>query len=326
MTFIWQDLTHDHIFNAVEAALGIKLSNICLKRNSYINRVYELEKLDSEERFIVKFYRPDRWSKEQILEEHQFLKDLNDKEIPVIPPLEINNKSLFSLPIPNPTPPPFTFALFPKKGGRAVNEFDQEGWLALGRTVARIHLVGELKMNSKRMIWTPTHATKHHLGIIMKTDFLLPDFQESFTRICELFIKKAEPKFKNAEPFLIHGDLHKGNLLSRPGEGLFIVDFDDCCVGPAVQDLWLLLPDTIENSENELCWFLSGYELFRSFDRSSLDLIPALQAMRIIHYAAWLAVQSTEPDFASHFPHAGTPRYWNELIKDLQGIVYAKLF
>ncbi|MFH1684153.1 MAG: serine/threonine protein kinase [Candidatus Margulisiibacteriota bacterium] len=320
MTFVWQDLTHDHIFNTVEAALGIKLSNICLKRNSYINRVYELEKFDSTERFIAKFYRPGRWSTGQILEEHQFLKDLADKEIPVIPPLEIGTQTIFKN-----DNDPFTFALFPKKGGRAVNEFDQEGWLALGRTVARIHLIGEIKKKSQRMIWTPSLATKHHLEIILKTDFLLPDFQESFTRICELFIQKAEPKFKNAEPFLIHGDLHKGNLLSRPGEGLYIVDFDDCCVGPAVQDLWLLLPDTIENSENELSWFLSGYELFRSFDRSSLDLIPALQAMRIIHYAAWLAVQSTEPDFASHFPHAGTPRYWNELIKDLQGIVYARL-
>ncbi|MBU0672677.1 MAG: serine/threonine protein kinase [Candidatus Margulisbacteria bacterium] len=319
MTFVWQNLTHDNIFKTVEETLGIKLSNICLKRNSYINRVYELEEHDSRDRFIVKFYRPGRWSTAQILEEHQFLKDLHDKEIPVIAPLLVNNKTLFMF-------GPIPYSLFPKKGGRAVNEFDQEGWLALGRTIARIHLIGEIKKRSQRLAWTPAIATKHHLGILTESDFLLPDFKRSFAQVCELFIKKAEPKFNQADLFLIHGDLHKGNLLLRPGEGLYIVDFDDCCVGPAVQDLWLLLPDTLENSENELSWFLSGYELFRSFNRGSLDLAPALQAMRIIHYAAWLAIQCQEPDFANHFPHAGTARYWNQLIKDLQEIVYEKLY
>jgi len=315
MQTIWHNLNPDNIFKTVEETLGTKLSNICLKRNSYINRVYELEEHDSEKRFIVKFYRPNRWTQKQIREEHQFLAELNEKEIPVIPPLTIKKQTLFNF-------ENIPYALFPKMGGRAVDEFDQEGWMTLGRTIARIHLIGELHKKSSRMVWTPSIATKHHLDIIAKTDFLLPDFEKSFNQICELFIKKSTPQFKNVESFLIHGDLHKGNLLTRPGEGLFIVDFDDCCIGPVAQDLWMLLPDTLENSENELSWFLAGYELFREFDRDSLDLIPSLQAMRIIHYVAWLAIQCREPDFATHFPQAGTRRYWNQLIKDLQQIVY----
>jgi len=123
---------------------------------------------------------------------------------------------------------------------------------------------------------------------------------------------------------LLHGDCHKGNFIVRPGEGLFIVDFDDMCFGPAIQDLWMLLPDVVENCQNELSWFLDGYETFRAFDPDSLNLIPYLRAMRIIHYAAWLAVQSGEPDFNHNFPEAGTSRYWNLLIKDLQEIVYGK--
>ena len=101
-----------------------------------------------------------------------------------------------------------------------------------------------------------------------------------------------------------------------------MVDFDDICLGPPVQDLWLLLPDVVENCENELNWFFSGYDLFRSFEKRSLDLIPLLRGMRIIHFAAWLAIQSQEPDFTNHFPESGTARYWNALIKDLQEIAF----
>ncbi len=312
---IWHELTPDNIFNTVEAKLGAKLSNICLKRNSYINRVYELEEYDSRKRFIVKFYRPNRWTKDQILEEHSFLQELADKEIPVIPPLKLNGQTVFNQ---------FSifYSLFPKVGGRAVDEFDEDGWKTLGRTIGRIHLIGSQHKKSKRLTWEPKTATKHHQEIILQSDFLLPDFERSFNNACELFLKKAEPKFKGQQHFLLHGDCHLGNLLFRPGEGLFVVDFDDMVMGPPAQDLWMLLPDGCDPASKEFNWFLEGYETFRQFDWESVKLIPALRAMRIIHYAAWLAVQHQEPDFQNHFPNAGTARYWNQLIKDLQEIIY----
>ncbi len=315
---LWQDLTPDNIFKTIEQILDKKLSNILLKRNSYINRVFELEEHDSEKRFIVKFYRPGRWTPEMIEEEHSFLLELEQKEVPVIPPMIISNKTLFML-------EPIPYALFPKKSGRAVDEFDKEGWKTLGRTIARIHLVSQTRKESKRITWKPSNATKHHVETVTKSKYLLPEFKKSFTDTCAKFIEQAENLFNDREFLLLHGDCHKGNLLVRPGEGLFIVDFDDMCVGPPVQDLWMLLPDDLENSQKELAWFLEGYETFREFDEESLNIIPALRAMRIIHYAAWLAVQSTEPDFDNNFPDSGTKRYWNQLIKDLQGIVYEEL-
>ena len=183
-------------------------------------------------------------------------------------------------------------------------------------------MVGALHKSSQRIIWRPSVATQHHLEALFKTDYLLPDFQKSFKHVVELFIEKADHHFNHQEFILLHGDCHKGNLIHRPGQGIFIVDFDDICFGPAVQDLWLLLPDTPENCEEELDWFLKGYELFRPFDRRSLQLIPLLRGMRIIHFASWLAVQSKERGFARHFPEAGTSRYWNELIKELQEITF----
>jgi len=285
-----------------------------LTRNSYINRVYELEKHDSRERFIVKFYRPGRWTPEMIEEEHQFLAELSEKEIPVIPPLAFNNKTLFAL-------DSIPYAIFAKKGGRALDEFNKEGWEELGRLLARIHLVGATRKNSQRITWRPAISTRHHLEVLFKTDYVLPDFQKAFKQTAELFIKKADPRFDDQEFILLHGDCHKGNLIHRPNEGIFIVDFDDLCLGPPIQDLWMLLPDIQENCENELNWFLKGYELFRSFDQRSLELIPLLRGMRIIHFVSWLAVQSQDPGFAKHFPKAGTKRYWNEIIKELQDIV-----
>ncbi|MFC1511549.1 serine/threonine protein kinase [Candidatus Margulisiibacteriota bacterium] len=326
----WQQLNHDSVLHTVEEILRTKLSNLLLTRNSYINRVYELEEHDSRERFIVKFYRPGRWTREQILEEHQFLRELFAQEIPVIPPISIHGKTLFALSISPSCPEPcrgapdlsIFYAVFPKKGGRALDEFNKEGWEEVGRLLARIHSIGALHKSSQRITWQPAIATQHHLEVLFKTDYLLPDFQPSFKNVVESFIKKAEPKFKDQEFILLHGDCHKGNLIHRPNEGIYIVDFDDICFGPPVQDLWLLLPGSIEHCENELEWFLKGYETFRPFDLPSLDLVPLLRGMRIIHFVSWLAIQSKEPDFTRHFPKAGTAKYWNELIKELQEITF----
>lgn len=314
MPTIWQELTHDAIFGAIEAALGARLSNLLRQRNSYINRVFELEEHDPRARLIAKFYRPGRWTGEMILEEHAFLKELAAKEITVIPPLEINGQTLFQAGA-------FPYSLFPKKGGRALDEFDRAGWETIGRLLARIHQVGATRPASARITWRPAVATRHHLEVLNNSDYILPDFRPAFNQAAEAFIAQADPLFDQAEFILIHGDLHKGNLIHRPGEGIFVIDFDDICLGPPIQDIWMLLPGGAEQSENELAWLLKGYKAFRPFDRAGLRLIPALRGMRIIHFAAWLAVQSREPDFGRHFPEAGNARYWNELVRELHDLL-----
>jgi Ser/Thr protein kinase RdoA (MazF antagonist) len=313
---VWSELTHDAIYEAVEAALGRQLSSILRRRNSYINRVYEVEEHDSRERLIVKFYRPGRWTREQIAEEHSFLAELAAKEVPVIPPLQLQGTTLHAL-------RSTLYALFPKKGGRALDEFNQESWQEIGRHVARIHQAGARRQTSSRVTWRPAAATSQHRETLNSSVFLLPDFRPLFDRAIAEFIAKADPLFDDPEYLLLHGDLHKGNLIHRPNEGIFIVDFDDLCFGPAVQDLWMLLPGDIEHAEQELAWLLKGYETFRLFDRRSLRLVPALRGMRLVHFAAWLAIQSGEPDFPVHFPESGNARYWKELLADLQEVTAA---
>src|SRR5262249_57020164 len=79
----------------------------------------------------------------------------------------------------------------------------------------------------------------------------------------------------------IHGDLHWGNILWTPDP--LLVDFDDCLVGPPVQDIWLLARGHSEEARKLLEDLLEGYELFREFDRSTLALCEPLRAMRIVY-------------------------------------------
>jgi Ser/Thr protein kinase RdoA (MazF antagonist) len=318
MVYVWAELDHDAIFGGVESALGEGLSNILIRRNSYINRVYELEEEKSRRRFIAKFYRPGRWTKEMVREEHDFLFALRDKDVNVIPPMEIKGGTVFSTKNIN-------FALFPKMGGRTLDEFDKEAWESIGRQIARMHLVGAARKSSSRIVWKPSVATKHHLEALLASDYLPAEFKPSFRNAAEIFVKKAEQRFEKQEFILIHGDMHKGNLIHRPGEGTFIIDFDDSCIGPNVQDVWMLLPGPPDQCESEIDWFIKGYETFKPFDLKSLDLVPALRGMRLIHFAFWQSMQFGEPDFAKHFPEAGTKRHWNETIKEIQNIVYEEL-
>jgi len=322
MTNVWKGLNHDNIFKSVESALGVHLSPLLRARNSYINRVFEVERSDNQERLIVKFYRPERWTKDQILEEHAFLDELQHDELPVIAPIKVKKSTLFKS---QGTESDIFFCLFPKKGGRAVDECDEENWQNIGRHLARIHSAGELHKKSKRIMWRPSIATKHHIEVLLKSDLVPEKFLPSLGKASELFVEKAEPLFAKAAFILIHGDCHRSNLISRPGEGIFLIDFDDMVMGPAVQDLWMLLPGSPEDCENEMKWFLKGYETFREFDTSSLMLVPALRGMRLIHFASWLAVQSRDPHFDKHFPQARTPKYWNELIKEIQELIYNTL-
>lgn len=316
MRSVWQNLNHEVIFKALEEVLGEKLSNLIFKRSSYINRVYELEKYDHKERFVVKFYRPYRWTKEMIETEYRFLFALAQKEISVIAPLKIKGETLFSF-------DEYHFAIFPKKWGRVMDEFDEDGLEELGRLVARVHLVGEKFKDSTRLLWRPEIATRTHLKTLINSQFLLRDFSLPFQNLVEAFIKRADPYFNEKDFILIHGDCHKLNLIHRPNSGgIFLIDFDDIVFGPPIQDLWMLLSGNISESERELDFLLKGYETFRSFDYNSLKLIPFLRGMRLIHFAAWQAIQAEESDFSTHFPEAGSSRYWNELMKELQEITY----
>lgn len=297
----------------------IDVTGRCLQLNSMENRVYEVE-LDNPEDFnltnnsvIPKFYRPGRWTKEQIKEEHQFMLDLQSAEIPVIAPLVFDGETLFQCPKTK-----LFYTLFPKKGGRAPDEMNTEQLEIIGRMLARLHNVGEQKQAEHRIKISPDTFGKQNLKYLMDNQIiplhLESQYQKAVEEICEL----AAPLFKETKMIRIHGDCHCGNIISRDSEGLFFIDFDDMLVGPAVQDIWLITPGVDEYAKQDRAILLEAYRGMRNFDAKELKLVEILRSLRFIHFSAWIAKRWNDPAFKKAFTYFDEPQYWQTQVNDLE--------
>jgi Ser/Thr protein kinase RdoA (MazF antagonist) len=304
-------LTPDAVLHRVEEATGRRLSNLCRPLNSYINRVYEVIEEDGTA-LIAKFYRPGRWSPDALQDEHDFLLELAEAEIPVIAPLpDTGGRTLM-------TADQMHFALFPKKGGRICDEPNEDQWRELGRLLARVHLVGQTHEPRDRIHLSPDTSTADQIDFILDSGLVAGECEQEFGDACEDVIDQISPLFEDAEGIRIHGDCHHQNIIHRPGESFYMIDLDDMAVGPPVQDLWMLLPGRVADSRRELHAFLEGYETFREFDDGSLRLVEPLRAMRYIHYTAWCARQAADGGFARLAPDWGSPAYWQQEIRELR--------
>lgn len=316
-------LTPDQVIRAAETS-GMELTGYCAALNSFENRVYELEveKADaaapassaSSRRRVAKFYRPGRWSREQILEEHAFLRELQEAEIPAIAPLPFPDGSTL-----HQTPDGIHYAVFPKIGGRAPDEFAPEQLERVGRLLARIHAVGAARKADHRIELTPETYGLSNIEFVLKGGFLSPElrgrYERAALRVCDL----ARERFKRANPRIqrVHGDCHPGNLLWNDA-GPFFLDFDDMVRGPAVQDVWLLVPGRDPEALRLRESLLEGYSQMRGFDRAELELVEALRGLRFIHYSAWIARRWEDPAFPAAFPEFGSPAYWADETMDLE--------
>ncbi len=304
------DLTPDHVIDAAEHALGRTLTNLCRPLNSYINRVFELA-TDDGAGVIAKFYRPGRWTRAALQDEHDFLLELAEAELPVIAPLTLaNGGSLGDY-------RGIAFALFPKKSGRAVDEPTDEEWESLGRLIARVHAIGELHGTRDRATLTPRESTAHYIDDILRAGVVPHDLRKEYETAARRTLALVEPMFEGVDLIRIHGDCHRGNIVYRPGESFYLIDFDDMAIGPPVQDMWMLLPDYAPNSLLEIDLFLEGYTTFRRFERKWLKLIEPLRAMRYLYFTAWCTMQASDGGFAKLAPGWGTSAYWRGEINDL---------
>lgn len=304
----FEQLTPDQMLNAAEEATGTLFTGFTAQLPSYINRVYEFRTRDGT-RLIAKFYRPGRWSKDAIIDEHTFLQELYEAELPVITPLRLSNGETLGV------HEGIYFAIFPKKAGRQLEINSFEDWLRLGTLVARIHNVGASHAAKSRIVLSPDQSTRNDLDFLGK--IIPPPYKRSYQRLGNELIDLCTPLFDLTKNIRIHGDLHIGNILNRMEEGLLIIDFDDMAMGQAVQDLWLLLPDRLENSREEVALFIEGYEQFRDFDSRTLRLIEPLRAMRLIYFLGWCSRQIDDHQFRKNFPNWGNDSFWKKEINDL---------
>ena len=306
----FQRLTPEIVLGLVEKALDIRCTNLCRPLASYINRVYELEGEDGEG-LVVKFYRPGRWTYTALQDEHEFLLELAGREIPVIAPLVLQGNGSLG------EHEGMYFTVFPKCGGRSSDEFTDEQWLEIGRLLGRTHAVGAGRIPEGRITMSPDKSTRQQVDYLLDGKFMDADLAAQFGELAKTLISEISPLFKNTEMIRIHGDCHFSNLIYRPGESFYLIDFDDMALGPPVQDFWMLLPGYREETFAEIDLFLEGYETFRDFDRRSLRLIEPLRAMRYIHYMAWCGYQVAEEGLSRVAPDFGTREYWQRELRDL---------
>ena len=311
-------LTPERILDAVEFG-GRRATGRALALNSLENRVYELE-LEDETRVVAKFYRPGRWSKQAILDEHAFLGELAAAEVPVVPPLlRDDGATLGELAVDGGV---IYFAAFEKARGRAPEELDDDSLRQLGRLVARLHNVGGARRAAARPRLDPESYGSASLRILVGDDpmsgFVPPELRTRFGDAARAIIDACARAWPDAAADLrLHGDCHLGNLLAG-GSGFFFLDFDDFCHGPAVQDLWLLAPGRDDDADRQRALLADGYEQMRRFDRRSLRLVEPLRALRILRYAAWIAQRWRDPAFQRAFPDWDEPRTWQRELAELE--------
>lgn len=331
-TQFFYQLDAEAIFSALET-LGLRPNGILMGLNSYENRVYEIgieptlmnlgmgvsggeavgEELPTQEtlsQVVAKFYRPGRWSREQIQEEHDFLFDLRRVDVPVISPILIDGQSLHF----HQTTGLF-FTLYPRRGGRAPQDLTEQQAMRLGRLIGRSHLCGRSKLAHHRTRYTPQIVGAQALSNIQQGNLASEGHKKYLETVAMPILAQMEQRWPKSL-FRIHGDLHPGNILERDGQW-WILDLDDMVTGPAMQDFWMLLPPRSEALD---LWnaFAEGYETFSIFPWEQMSLANDLRLLRQLHYAGWVSKRWDDPAFAQAFTHYQSPTIWQDLINSWQ--------
>jgi Ser/Thr protein kinase RdoA (MazF antagonist) len=319
-------LTPDAVLNAIDAIgrpAGLATTGTLLTLNSYENRVFQVgvEDADGKSGFLVaKFYRPGRWTDAQIEEEHAFVAELVAAEVPAVPARVIDGRTLHHV-------DGHRVALFDRRGGRAPNLDDGEVLEWIGRFIGRIHALGAQRRYAHRPALDIESFGTEPRAWLLAHDWVPADLLATYASVSQQALDGVRAAFERTGDFAtlrLHGDVHEGNVLWRDTQtsglkdfGPHFVDFDDSRMGPAVQDLWMLM-GAREQAPQRLKALLDGYEQFREFDDRELHLVEALRTLRLLHYSAWIARRWDDPAFPAAFPFFDTPRYWEARILELR--------
>ena len=309
----YESLTPDTILDALES-IGLEPSGSLLALNSYENRVYQAG-LEDQSFIVVKFYRPERWSDAAIAEEHQFTQTLFDEELSVVTPMALTTtdagqQTVFQH-------GGFRFAVFARQGGHPPNLENLDDLEVLSRTIARMHAVGARQPFEHRPQINVQRLGHDSRNFLLENNCLPPEMEAAYATVSKHLLQRIEPLMINVPNVRIHGDCHMGNILWRDDVPHF-VDFDDCMMGPPIQDLWMLLSGERYDQTGQLATVLDAYNDFFSFDVATLGLIEPLRTLRIMHHAAWIARRWHDPAFPPAFPTFDSVNYWSKHVLELR--------
>lgn len=323
----FEGLTPDVVLDALDA-VGFRGDGRILQLNSYENRVFQVM-LEDGDAVVAKFYRAARWTDAQIVEEHRFALELAEAEVPVVAPCALTHaaQDVRLLPDDPPatlavrpsSPVALRYAVAPRRAGRAPELEDDAVLSRLGGFIGRMHAVGARRPFQHRRTMNPADDARAALAKLIDGQFVPPDQEGHWADACERAIERIDAAFARVRPASIrlHGDCHPGNLLWRDS-GAHVVDLDDACMGPAVQDLWMLLSGEAHAAAHQLRELLRGYGPFQSFDRRELQLIEPLRLLRMIRHNAWVAQRWHDPAFPVAFPDFGSSSYWAQQVMQLR--------
>ncbi|WP_067515951.1 serine/threonine protein kinase [Endozoicomonas ascidiicola] len=307
----YDQLTPDRVLDAVESQGYLSDARI-LALNSYENRVYQVG-IEDKDPLIAKFYRPERWTREQIEEEHQFTLELKNMEMPVVAPLvnEAGN-SLHEF-------EGFLFALFPRQGGHAPELDNPDNLLTMGRTLGRIHKLGSAAQFQNRPEITLQRYGIDSVEYLLENDFIPSSLMEAYQTLTRDLLHRLDRirQQNQWQSIRVHGDCHGGNILWRDNAPHF-VDFDDTQTAPAIQDLWMLLSGDRQEQTLQMAELLDGYNEFMDFNPAELNLVEYFRTLRLLNYSGWLAKRWDDPAFPMAFTWFNTERYWAEHILELR--------
>ncbi len=315
----FERLTPQAILDVLDA-VGLRGDGRLLQLNSYENRVFQVM-LEDGGAVVAKFYRPGRWSDAQILEEHSFAAELAAAEVPVVAPLMLDHEATLVHALIDGQP--FRVAAYPRRSGHGP-ELDQADTLRwLGRFIARLHAVGEQQAFVHRRTLDADTFGHAPLARLLALDMIPPAHSHAWRSTCNQALAAIDMAMAATprQHIRLHGDCHPGNILWRDegdGGSPHIVDLDDAVMGPAIQDLWMLLSGSTEAMRSQMAAVLQGYRQIRPFDARELALIEPLRTLRMIHHSAWLAERWTDPAFPAAFPWFGSAGYWGQQTTQLQ--------
>lgn len=312
VTESFYELTPERIHDAFWQA-DLELMPSLKWLNSLENRVIEVEDIDGET-WVGKFYRPGRWSRQALNEEHEFMEELAENGLPVRPPLELlDGETVGDI-------EGILFTIFPHQPGRMPDEITLSHAQELGSLVAQIHRIGARSKLKHRPKIGPASWGLESLRQLQKEDVVPDKIWQRYSELVEEIVETVEEQFDSFDSLRVHGDLHRGNILwSSMGPGF--VDFDDLTMGPAVQDLWMLIPGRVDEDWGLKEAFLQSYEQVRPFDYEELELIEPLRALKFVRHAAWVAKRRNDPAFLRVFPEVESHAYWQRELRDLEGQV-----
>ncbi|MGB2001854.1 MAG: serine/threonine protein kinase [Porticoccaceae bacterium] len=303
----FDSLTPDLLIDAVEAQ-GFVSDGRFIVLNSYENRVYQIG-IEDQVPMIAKFYRPQRWTDQQIQEEHDFCFDLQAQELPVVCPwVNPQGKTINHY-------ADFSFALYPRKGGHAPELDNLDNLFILGRLLGRFHAIGATRPFEHRPSLDVESFGRRSYELI-SAQFIPSELSPAYDSLALDLLARIDDivsDFGAINSIRVHGDCHSGNILWRDDNPHF-VDFDDARMAPAVQDLWMLLSGDRQEQSLQMAELIEGYNEFHNFDFRELQLIEVLRTLRIMHHSAWIARRWSDPAFPRAFSWFDSPRYWSEHI------------